>query len=155
MAAEYREAPEVQQIAQALIPQYHGHLASARIRYLFREGPWASRGRTVLGKAYKLGAREQHLVGADFLVVINADAWRELTPEQRVALVDHELSHCGIDDQGNWTLWEHDVEEFRHVLERHGFWQPNLWEFGQTAVRKAEQLSLFDAVDAGAREGAA
>ena len=44
-----------------------------------------------------------------------------MTPEQRRALIDHELSHCSFLDQVP-EMRHHDIEEFKHIIERYGFW---------------------------------
>lgn len=85
------------------------------------------------------------LTGYDLLVVINRHAWGYLSPEKRIALVDHELSHFErIDDsQGNvksWGLLDHDVEEFIGVVKRHGLWREEV----QDLLKAGYQLRLFD-----------
>jgi len=131
MAAEYSEAPPVEEIARELIARYHTHLLEARIAYLWRDGPWTRSGKTVFGGARRVSGIHQALCEKDFVIAINQEAWVELTPAQRRALVDHELSHCerGDDDKdGNptWQIAQHDFEEFTGVLRRHGPWTTTL-----------------------------
>ncbi|MDQ7790437.1 MAG: putative metallopeptidase, partial [Clostridia bacterium] len=85
---KFTEAPEVAEIARDLLNEHHGHLAEARICYLFRLGTWVSKGDVVLGKAYKVSDRDKYLHGYDFLIIVNKDYWPALTEDQRVALVD-------------------------------------------------------------------
>ncbi|MDQ7790047.1 MAG: putative metallopeptidase, partial [Clostridia bacterium] len=123
--SKFVDAPEVEKIAHDLLEEHHGHLAEARVCYLFRLGPWASKGDVVLGKAYKVSDRDKYLHGYDFLIVINKDYWPALTEDQRVALVDHELCHCsrGEDTSDGFPKWEirnRTVEEFVEVIRRHG-----------------------------------
>lgn len=65
------------------------------------------------------------------IVEIAHDVWSGLTVEQRVALVDHELSHFGPDG-----MRSHDVEEFRDVIERHGLWTPDLEAVAETIAQQ-------------------
>lgn len=148
MAAEYREITENEEprvIARELIQAYHGHLVEARIAYLWREGKWASKGVTTLGKAYKLSGHNEYLSEKDFVVVLNHDVWKGMSPDQRRALVDHELTHCGCaeDSEGNrtWCISLHDLEEFVQIVRRHGLWHPEGPRFKQ-AIREYEQLPL-------------
>lgn len=151
---KFGDAPEVEEIARVLIPRHHSHLVEAKIRYLWRYGKWESQGQTTLGKCYRLSARDEFLTGHNFLIMINWPAWQASTPEQRTALVDHELSHAGMDEDkdGNprWVTVPHDVEEFAAIIERHGLWKPDVERFGKVAARKVNQLE-FD-VDAFRRE---
>lgn len=141
--AKFKKArPEVEELARRLIGEHHSHLIEARFAYLEREGEWTSKGDVKLGEARKVTPQMKALVDADFVITINGDAWTKLTPEQREALIDHELSHCsrGEDDKhGNprWEIDKHDVEEFSAVIRRHGLWKPELVQFGkQVAVQE-------------------
>lgn len=147
--SKFIDAPEVAEIAHDLLEEHHGHLAEARVYYLFRLGPWASKGDVVLGKAYKVSDRDKYLHGYDFLIVINKDYWPALTEEQRVALVDHELCHCsrGEDTSDGYPKWEirnHTVEEFVEVIRRHGLWKEDVKRFIEVGIEANRQLTLYD-----------
>jgi hypothetical protein len=147
MGASFKFADEeVKLIARDLIRQYHTHLINARIIYLFREGDWDSQGKLVFAKAHKLGGREQFLTEANFAIVINEKVWQRLNTAQRTALIDHELCHCGIngeDKEGNprWTIWAHDLEEFRAIVNRHGLWRPDVQQFARS-IQPYVQITL-------------
>ena len=71
--SKYSYAPAVEAMAVSLINEItsHSHLAEARIRYLFRDGKWNSKGRTVFGKA-KLASEDVRFLGEyDFVIMIN------------------------------------------------------------------------------------
>ncbi|GAB3429923.1 hypothetical protein GCM10027436_02490 [Actinophytocola sediminis] len=155
---EYWRAPEVAKIADGLIVKHHKDLnrTDVTIRYLFRDPPAKSRGRVVLGKARKISGLYAALVGlehadrlgdepADFFVVeIAHGPWVGMTERQRVALVDHELSHLDVelseDDDRVLVTRGHDVEEFAAVVKRHGLWRESIAEFA--AVAKSAQLAF-------------
>lgn len=144
-STKYQLAEEVREVAAKLISEVHSHLAEARICYLFRTDEWIRKERQIYGKAYKVPEQWMFLSGYDLLVVINRDAWGYLSPEKRMALVDHELSHFErIDDSaGNvksWGLLDHDVEEFVGVVRRHGLWSEGI----QDLFKAGHQLRLFD-----------
>ncbi|WP_050769603.1 putative metallopeptidase [Thermosinus carboxydivorans] len=146
MSAEYFDAPEVEVIAKELIEDHHPNLCQAKIKYLFRTGDWESKGKTILGKAEKLNDKIKHLAGYDFIITINQIMFFAMTPQQRRALVDHELTHCFVDedDSGNpvYKILPHDVEEFHSIIRRHGLWQEDLRKT-ETAMEQHRQLSLF------------
>jgi predicted LPLAT superfamily acyltransferase len=82
-----------------------------------------------------------------FVIEIAFDAWEILEKEQRVALVDHELCHCMMDeDSGKLIMHPHDLEEFNAVVRRHGLWQPDVVTFART-LREAEQRNAQRAVE--------
>jgi len=149
MADKFCNAPEVERIAQELIrdERYpHGRLREANIKYLYRTGTWTSKGKAVLGKTHKASDRDRHLHGYDFVVVINATAWQNLTERQKRALIDHELSHCepevnAAGEVTGWTVVTHDLEEFAGVVRRHGLWYEDVKAFAG-ALEEAQQLQL-------------
>jgi predicted metallopeptidase len=144
----YWKAAEVQGIAEAIIPDFHEHIAGLTVLYVFRSEAAEAHGRRVLGKARKVSGLNAYLAfrhllddvraeaGAFYVIEIAYDTWECLTDTQRIALVDHELSHIGPDG-----IVAHDVEEFKAVIERHGLWQPSLESFHKAG----EQKPLFKA----------
>ncbi len=119
MTTQYRPAPEVAKLARPLIRDHHRHLVDVRIEYVMRDEAATSKGQTVWGKARKVGglnafiARENHALDEDlaepdpfFVIEIAEDIWVTLNGRQKVALVDHELSHLGarIDKKGELVL---------------------------------------------------
>ena len=91
--------------------------------------------------AGKASSKITYLTGHDFTLEFNWTYWTKLSPPQRIALVDHELSHCGVNDKGNWVVMPHDVEEFASIVERWGLWTGDLVQFN--AAIKAIQTDLF------------
>lgn len=68
-----------------------------------------------------------------FIICIAADEWNRANVATRVAIVDHELCHCGVGDAGPY-IRPHDYEEFAEIVGRHGFWRQDLAE---KAIRQA------------------
>lgn len=135
----YWLAPQAEEVARRLIPQHHKHLANARIAYIFAKSLPARNGKVPMANARKVPEAQRLLHGYDFVITINEDAWMLLTQAQREALIDHELSHCGMKQDGSWTIWAHDVEEFAAVIKRHG-----LWHDGARVFAKAVEQLEFD-----------
>lgn len=149
MPAEFNDAPDVEYIAVTIINENHGHLAEAKIKYLFREGPWSSKDRTTWGQAVKVSSRDKHLTGYDFLIIINYKVWCAIDLQQKRALVDHELCHCGRhaddDKEGNprWYIVGHDLEDFVSVVRRHGYWAESVARMAK-AMDLHRQSNLLD-----------
>jgi hypothetical protein len=145
--AEFKDAPEVAEVAARMIDDINTHLAEARIKFMFRTGKWEKRGRTIYGKAEKVGQKWKFLSDFDFLIVINRDGWFQNNMDVRKAVLDHELTHCarGEDDKmGNpkWYIQDHSVEDFPAVIKRHGLWTASLQRLVQ-AKTEYEQISLL------------
>mgnify|MGYP000847794433 CR=1 FL=1 len=123
MKNEWEQAPDdVVEMMKDLVDKHHPLLRNARIGVLFRETGVMKNGRRTLGQASKVTGKMQALLDEklDFLIWVAADWWLdEATPKQRRALLDHELMHCGMGDNG-WTIRGHDIEEFAVIVERYG-----------------------------------
>lgn len=130
MDSKYSFADEVEDVAIQVICKSHQFLRDARIKYLFRSGKWEKGEKVVLGQAKLASEDTRFIADFDFVIIINFDAWNKANEKQRLALVDHELSHCDFteDDEGNrkWKTACHDVEEFTAVVYRHGLWADDL-----------------------------
>ena len=143
---KYSAAPEVEELARSLIEDHHSHLVEARIKYLFRNGKWAKKGRSVLGQA-KLASEDTRFIGQyEFVIIVNLVAWNNASAATREALIDHELYHCGceVDRAGNkrWNIVDHDVTEFIAVVRRHGLWEDDL----QRLMKAAQEGPFVEGV---------
>lgn len=130
-----READkEVYELVWDMIKKTHPRLADATVRVLFKEKLGTSHGMAQIGKPEVADAKMVFLASVDLIVWLDSGFWAMATPEQRLALVDHELTHFVMktDSDGNegYQLRHHDVEEFAEVIERRGMWQEELVRFG-------------------------
>ena len=140
---DFVQAGTADRIAGIILPVFHHELANARIAYLFKEKS-TTRGRSPLGKTNLLSKRDRFLSDYDFVIVFDWSRWKPLTLVQRVALVDHQLEHCGVDDNGNFIMIDHDIREFNTTVRRWGAWQPNVRDFFRAAK---VQFEMFEAAD--------
>lgn len=134
---QYRTAEEVKEIAEKLIDKYHKHLQQAGIYYLFRDPAPKSKGDVVFGRTSKVSGKYKAISGYDFIIEISQLHFMNMEEKKRIALVDHELSHCKKEEDKYKTV-SHDFEGFNTVLRRHGFWMGDLEIMGKTA----KQLEL-------------
>lgn len=142
----FHTADQPAAIAAVLIEAVHTDLEAASIAFVYRE-KMKTRDRVVWGKASKAGGRLEFFAGYDFVMEINWQQWRHLSDMQKVALVDHELSHFGRDEDSKgertWVLQSHDIEEFGGIVRRWGLWRKDLTVFAGAVVH-AHQLGLFE-----------
>ena len=138
---EYTTATEAADIAKQLILEHHNHLSGVEILYVLRYPTQKSKGQLVLGSARKAPALVRHCCAEppEFIVELAGDEWQAMGHRTRIALVDHELSHCKVDEDGNASVVGHDFEDFAEIVERHGAWSEGL-EMAQTVL----QGDLFD-----------
>jgi hypothetical protein len=153
MPQKYWPAPEVEDVANDLIHDFHSHLASEHLVYIFLDEAPVSKGRVQMGRA-KIATGLNAWLATEkldrepepapfFIVEIAKKYWDVMTAAQRRALVDHELHHCWVDEEGKLSVQPHDVEEFNSVIARHGLWWQDVQTFAET-VMEAKQRGLFD-----------
>lgn len=156
MSVEWREDKDLSAICRKLVDDHHGHLIGYPLRIVFRSKSRRLRGSLTYGTAEIVSGRfaffvmtedEKGMDGQDkgskmFWIEIAEDLWEELSPNQRLALVDHELMHCVIEEDEEGTPYmdirPHDIEEFADIVRRHGLWDEGLWNFG---------LAIMESVD--------
>lgn len=140
----YETNERVEDAAIGIIEKCHPHLKGARICYLMRE----TAGETKLrqGKRMKIAHAEKvsdKMQAADcpyeFIIVINEGIWNKLTLEQQDAVLDHELQHCARDEEG-YYIRDHDVEEFRSIIQRHGYYFEALRAFVEVKPNSEPRL---------------
>lgn len=119
----YSKCTEAAEIAASIIPEHHPDLAAADVKllFLFRDKAAKAGGKIVLGKAAKRAARDRFLSRIisdeqviDAIIEIAEDKWTALKPEQRRALVDHELCHLEVAK----TIEKIQVDEEEHTITR-------------------------------------
>ena len=104
----------VREWAQNLIDHFdgHAHLRRAQVLVLMARGGKASAdGILELGRAAKAtrllrllaGSPEPAAVEADFILTLNADFWDTADDADKLALLDHELSHCAVTIAGRFV----------------------------------------------------
>jgi len=120
---KFWEADEAQGIATNLIPQYHPHLATANIAYLFQDKANKYGGKIIRGTLRKCSDLDKTLHGYDFVMTLAYDQWQLLAPLEREELVDHELYHGWFKEKKDgsieWVLRPHDIEEFIEIMKRY------------------------------------
>lgn len=123
-------APELEERMHDLIERCNelAFLDSLSIGVLWKASGGKSGGRLTLGKCVRPSGLLAFYSELDFVIWLAADHVREyggvgLTESQVEALLYHELSHIGWDDDKDAPVVRgHDFAEFRQVVARYGLW---------------------------------
>lgn len=144
MSVTWEEADaELISLAERLIREHHPHLLDAKIGFMYRSEAAKSGTKLILGKARKVSDEQRVFIDFDFVIWVARKEFESIADDQRAALVDHELCHCG-GTFDNWSIRKHDFEEFMSIVVRHGLWLPDL-AFAAKAFENAGkgQQALF------------
>lgn len=151
MAVDYAWNEQAEAVAEKVIAAHHPRLERVRIAYLFARRPPRKKAlrpgkRAAMAKTSTVGQKHRVLMERGFVFLIEFDqaVWDGLTLEQQEALVDHELCHCGVDADG-YYLKQHDLEEFREIVRRHGFWKDDVKQFAEASLPLFSDRELADA----------
>ena len=128
---EWRRMPELDPIVAELVAQYHPHLERAHIVCVGKPKAGKKGNRFNVAKFRKVMPLYRTLLGeheqVDYVIEVGLDLWERLEARERRIVLDHELCHGGgQDDEGRWTVVEHDLEEFRAIVRRYGKWSPDV-----------------------------
>jgi predicted metallopeptidase len=133
---DYEKAtPDMIDIAEQIVTKHHQRLDGVNIAILTQEKASKSKGRTVYGTASTIPAKMIPLLAGDyhFVIVIAMDQWAALSDAQKRALMDHEICHCTLTENGP-AIRGHDYEEFAEIIARHGFWRE---DHGEQTIQEA------------------
>jgi len=137
------QVTEPYRIMEEIIEAHHKHLIDAKIAIAWRFG-WKANtdGHVTLGQAKKGSDLDREMHDHDFVILLNHEAWNgSLNPDQKRALMDHELCHAEISKDQNgepkidenkrtvYRIRKHDIEEFREIVARHGCYKEDLEAF--------------------------
>jgi len=131
-------AETVREMAKGIIAKHHSHLANCNIAYLYTNKPMARRGKIAIATAEKCSPKAKALTlynhpddePFDFVVTVSYGAWNRLTDKQKLAVLDHELTHCFVEENEEGEVLHkilgHDFEDFHAILSRHGLYLEDL-----------------------------
>jgi hypothetical protein len=147
---EYRDAPEISKIAEALIadaPEL-GDIAAypPMIRYMWRRKAKKSKGATFFGNTAKVSGLAKHFGQTEWVMEIAVDVLREMkaTNFQVEALIFHELKHIRVtvDEDGNpsYDYVREEYAAFADEIRRYGSWHTEIEIVGNAFA----QAPLFE-----------
>lgn len=132
MADVWKADDSVMNTMRQLIANYHPHLATCdkEMAIIFKEKSSMVGTAVVAGKTKKAPAILGVLgdINYKFIIELGADTWQTYTDTQRVALLDHHLCACKVEEDpktGKFKFYAAipDVGFFKDELTRHGLWR--------------------------------
>lgn len=123
------ESKEIADLADEVIEE-HKDLwwivrSGVRIAFLRSSKLKKSKGRLVCGECILVKENYKWCCPYDFMIVLYGPNTAGMTGEQLKILLWHELLHVGmsmnIDGEPVYRIVSHDVEDFRVILNKHGF----------------------------------
>lgn len=115
-------SPVTQQVidtAENLVQIYHPELYNARLGFVFRKEAQKTGAMVALGGVSKISDKLKFFVPYDFIVWISKEDYNQMDGDQRKALIDHQLYHCGKHGNGKYFIRPHNIEEFTPIIERY------------------------------------
>ena len=145
------ENKSIYKIMNKVRKKYHRGLKRAKIALVWKIKSKPDKdGHLELGKCHKASDLQKELSVYDFVISLNKEAWNEekFTKKMKYALIDHELCHAAPsmnksghqkkDVRGRYCfrMRDHDIEEFREIVERHGVWKRDLELFAEALLKR-------------------
>jgi len=141
------DSEAVREMVVKLVPKHYPELVGAQILCLCRNRASKAAGNPIPGAIRKANPTERHLAqkcgdeGAHYVLTVALDVWNDLQPNQRIALVDHLLARCvAVEDESTgeykYGLRPPQVQEFPEIAARHGKWNSDLAELGDSLKGK-------------------
>jgi hypothetical protein len=131
MAELFKANDTIMATVKDLVAKYHPNLIGIvdEIAVVFKEKASQVGDVVVIGKTAKASPLFNILgdVPWKFIITLASDEFNAMTETERVALLDHHLCACGVeeDEQQNLKTFVKipDVSFFKEEVERHGFWR--------------------------------
>lgn len=125
--SRYLSAPQdvldkIDEIREEHFPE----LASCHIMVLMDTKKRKSKGRYVFASIKKMSDCERFLSadnfvteGYDYLMVIDSNMWENISDEDKIKVVRHELRHCFYDAEAKnpFKIQDHDIQDFRSEIQ--------------------------------------
>lgn len=139
----YTQNSELKKLADEIIAKHKPNLKMLNICYMFRDVAAIADDKITAGMCRRVDDLNYTIHKFDFVIEIAHDIWEEASPEFRVALMHHELCHCGIrleedgvspamdEKTGRLKTYchKHDVEDFDEIIKEYGAYHGALRSF--------------------------
>jgi len=128
----WKAGDDVMNTVKNLVANHHPHLALwvDEIAVVFKEKASKAGDVEIVGKTAKAPSVLEVLVPESpfkFVITLAADAWQEMDDKQKLALLDHHLCGCGVEETKGGSvkffIRPYDIAFFRGEMERHGAWR--------------------------------
>ena len=106
-----------------VIQQWFPFMGNAHTKLIFDTKKRQKNKRVILGSCKLARDMEKFLTkdqvedGYDFFIFIDKTVWSCANDDDRIRLMRHECRHMTTNDQGDWALTPHDVEDFAAEID--------------------------------------
>ena len=129
----WKAGDDVMATVRDLVAKYHPHLALCddEIAVVFKEAGSKIGDVEIIGKTAK-APEIISVLGSEvkwkFIITLAQDAWQKLNDKQRMALLDHHLCGCRVEENAQTGMMKcfvapPDVSFYKGELERWGAWR--------------------------------
>lgn len=110
MRYEVDQSNKLSKAVQHVIDKHHDLLNSAELKfiYVWRLEPKMEDGKLIIASVNKLSNRDRDVFGVDVRLEVDKAAWKLLSKEDKIKVLDHELMHIYMERDGEL---EEGVEE--------------------------------------------
>lgn len=125
--SRYTEAPqEVLDVFEEVLDEYFPELRNCYVKILMDSKKRKSKGSYTFASIKKLNDREKYLSidnhapnGYDYLMVIDGNIWGNITKDDKVRIIRHELRHVDINTEKKdpYQIVDHDVNDFMEEIK--------------------------------------
>lgn len=151
MSTYQRCDPDTVKLIKRVLRDYHGELATEKVTFdaLFAYGPVddstgekkgpaiSSRGYPAIGKVKATPLKERAKGAGDFELIFDGDQWPDWSDDQRVALIDHELTHLSLPRDREGMVKRDDLMRPKFIIRPHdheiGFFEAVAHRHGELA----------------------
>jgi len=111
------------EVYRKVIDKHFSFMINASTKLFFDTRRKVSKGRLVFGTCKLARDMERFLTqeeveyGYDFFVIIDKKFWDLADDDDKVRLMRHECRHMTTNDQGDFVLLPHDIEDFAAEIE--------------------------------------
>jgi hypothetical protein len=125
-------------------------MVNATVKLMYDTKKKVSRGRVILGTCKLARDMEKFLTkneveyGYDFFIIMDFKAWSFATDDDRVRLMRHECRHMTTNNQGDFALLPHDVEDFSMEISLNSdkaLWAVHLAEITEAAYDQEKEAA--------------
>lgn len=149
MSRFYDPEPNVINLMESVIHERFPALRMAKIKVLMDGKPKIDKIRRTMTFAYIKLANEveryltkdgHNLSGVDYIMFLCELPWSLADAKSKKRIVSHELRHCFVDEEGNYKVVRHDIEDFYEEVKLNA--EDPMWgqALSTIAMAKFEQL---------------
>lgn len=114
------QSKKYEELGNQIIEELFPRLLNVKIAWLASDKEKKNNGKIVFGECSKVTEKYDWCCPYDFTITIYEPNCNGFTPEQYKILLEHELMHVGVSENGSLSVVPHDAEEFTEIIRKYG-----------------------------------